>query len=504
MEDDSNGRRLGKILLKQRVVTQAELDALLAEQRANPGRRLASVAASTGKFHRSDLLKALAEQHGIPAIDMRQTVLELEHLGLIPQDIARQHTVLPVNITPDQLVLAMADPNNRRIVEEIEFVTGRRVLPHVALDDDLNAVIAVVYQMAEQGKSHYVGPDVPKAAVKALGVAAAAIGTRTSLSAARRSIGVSIPPSSPPVVKAVSGPSPSPWGMLSRPVRADEQAVPSLPSQGGLSKAKSTGEPIPRTTKKRVLVVDDEPDIRVILRRILEKNDFDVIEAGRGVEALEMVRDGEPDLILLDAMLPEIHGFEICRRLKGSRRYGHIPIIMISAIYRGWRVAEDLIQSYRVDAFIEKPFQIHDVMERVNAALAGRDPRGLRGEPAEKLSAEAEACLEQGIAAYQAGKVDEAVEVLRRGLGADPLSFKLHYHLGLVFGRQEKVFEAIHELEAAVDLAPRHYSALKNLAVLYQMAGFKHKSVEMWERAIGSAPDEDTRRGIKEHLMALL
>ena len=48
------------------------------------------------------------------------------------------------------------------------------------------------------------------------------------------------------------------------------------------------------------------------------------------------------DSAVLDAMLPELHGFDICRRIKASARYGHIPILMISAVYRGWRFAEDL------------------------------------------------------------------------------------------------------------------------------------------------------------------
>ncbi len=55
-----------------------------------------------------------------------------------------------------------------------------------------------------------------------------------------------------------------------------------------------------------------------------------------------------------------------------------------------------------------------------------------------------------------------------------------------------------------MDLQPRNFSALKNLAILYQRAGFKHKAIEMWERSLGAAPDEDTRKGIKEHLMSLL
>jgi tetratricopeptide (TPR) repeat protein len=80
----------------------------------------------------------------------------------------------------------------------------------------------------------------------------------------------------------------------------------------------------------------------------------------------------------------------------------------------------------------------------------------------------------------------------------------LHYHLGLLYGKQENVFEAIEALEIAADLRPRDFSTLKNLAVLYQRAGFRLKSTEMWERALSSAPDDATRTSIKSHLVSLL
>ena len=256
-----------------------------------------------------------------------------------------------------------------------------------------------------------------------------------------------------------------------------------------------------RTTNRRtVLIVDDEDDIRRMLRRVLTDRGIEVVEAARGGEALEKVREHEPDAILLDAMLPEIHGFDICRRVKGSRKYGHIPIIMVSAVYRGWRFAEDLKLSYGVSEFLEKPFKISDVATAVERALEGRDAE----EDAEVLSQEAEKCLQEGIDSYRNGDLDTAIEQLKRGVGLDPLAFRLHYHLGLLFGRRDQLFEGIQSLETSVDLSPRNFSALKNLAVLYQRAGFKHKATEMWERALGSAPDEETRRGIKDHLMSLL
>jgi Tfp pilus assembly protein PilF len=71
-------------------------------------------------------------------------------------------------------------------------------------------------------------------------------------------------------------------------------------------------------------------------------------------------------------------------------------------------------------------------------------------------------------------------------------------------GRKGDTFRAIQELETAIDIHPKSFAALKNLAVLYQKAGFKHKAIEMWERAIGQSPDDATRGQIKEHLMSLL
>jgi len=176
--------------------------------------------------------------------------------------------------------------------------------------------------------------------------------------------------------------------------------------------------------------------------------------------------------------------------------------VMVSAIYRGWRVAEDLKTSYGVEAFLEKPFKVADVLLHVERALEGR--RSEVPDEDDVLSREAGAALDAGMEAYRAGDLDAAIAKLREGLAIDPLSFQLHYHLGLLCGRRDEVFEAIHELETAVDLQPRNFSALKNLAVLYQRAGFKHKAIEMWERALASAPDDETRHGIKEHLMTLL
>jgi CheY-like chemotaxis protein len=377
----------------------------------------------------------------------------------------------------------MADPGDKRVIDEIEFVTGRRVFPYIALHESLGKVIAEAYKRQERGETYYVGPHVPPDYLQSIGLSSGA------------------------------EPDPKPGDhqsgvIVDREIDRrpdDELGIAELARNRGqeLDYLETTSvEPIPKRTKPTILVVDDEDDIRRLLRRVLSENGYDVIEAEKGLEALQSVRAHVPDLILLDAMLPEVHGFDICRRIKGSKRYGHIPIIMVSAIYRGWRFAEDLKESYGVDAFLEKPFKIGDVLNLVQRSLDGRKSEAPQED--DELSREASESLNQGIEAYKNGNLDAAIAHLQRGINVDPLSFKLHYHLGLLYGRRENIFEAIHELETAVDLQPKHFSALKNLAVLYQRAGFKHKAIEMWERALGNAPDEETKQGIKEHLMGLL
>ncbi|HWZ87190.1 MAG TPA: response regulator, partial [Polyangiaceae bacterium] len=258
--------------------------------------------------------------------------------------------------------------------------------------------------------------------------------------------------------------------------------------------------PPPPDGAKTILIVDDEADIRKMLSRLLARKGHRVLEAERGHQALRMVKEHAPDLIVLDAMLPEVHGFEIARRIKGSQRYGHIPIIMVSAVYRGWRYAEDLKQTCGVDHFIEKPFRIAEVVAAVESCLSPGQGDTVRPD----VTGEAEEALNAGVAAYKAGRLDEAIQHLSRGVGIDPLAYRLHFHLGLLYGKKGQVYDAISELETAVKINSQHFAAVKNLAILYQKAGFRNKAVETWERALTLAPDDPTRASIKQHLLNLL
>jgi DNA-binding response OmpR family regulator len=499
-------RPLGKILLQRKLVSAQELEtALQAQKRSGTSEPLASRLIDDGTVQEVDALRALSEQHGVPGIDLTQIAIRLEHLDLVPRDLAETHRILPVLVRGDRIFLAAADPHEKRVVDELEFVTGKKVYSYIAVHSTLVRAIAAAYDARARGERHYLGPQVPADTL--------------------RQLGLPVPGEPPPAPTAQPPPlplprAPEPAVVVDQTVESasrnsevstsefgvigDEvSSVTSLPDELRI-RANAAASAVVAGPGKLVLVVDDEEEIRSLVRRLLAGKGYRVLEADRGLLALRLVKDHLPDLIILDAMLPELHGFDIARRIKGSAKYGRIPIIMVSAVYRGWRIAEDLKQNYGVEEYLEKPFRIASLLEAVTRLLPADDGPVSHSRDPEYLSAEAERALGEGIVAYKSGLIDEAIEHLKRGVGIDPLSYRLHFHLALLFGKRGQVYEGIQELERAIDLHPKHFAALKNLAVLYEKAGFKNKAVEMWERCAVLAPDDATRASVKEHLRQLI
>jgi DNA-binding response OmpR family regulator len=512
-------RPLGKILLQRKLVSQQELEAALrAQKRSVTPAPIASQLIDQGTVDEVDALRALSEQNGVPGIDLTQIALVTEHLDTVPREVAETHRILPVLVRSDRIFLAMANPHDKRVIDELEFVTGRKVFAYIAIHSTLERAIAAAYEAKDRGARHYLGPRVPAETLRQLGLAPPAPEPAPGEAVPRQGA-EDVPPPSPsatalpasqraPAVvvdEAVataaltSEVSTSEFGVLGHEV----SSVTNLPEDLRV-RATKAADAIPEGAGKLVLVVDDEEEIRKLVRRLLTQKGHRVVEADRGLLALRLVKDHTPDLIILDAMLPELHGFDIARRIKGSAKYGRIPIIMVSAIYRGPRIAEDLKQNYGVDEYFEKPFKIIELQETVQRLLAREQSRPNLPRDPEYLSTEAERALSDGIDAYKAGQIEEAIAQLRRGIGIDPLSYRLHFHLALLYGKKGQIYEGIQELEKAIELNPRHFPALKNLAVLYEKACFKAKAVHMWERCAAQAPDDATRDSIREHLRTLI
>ena len=116
---------------------------------------------------------------------------------------------------------------------------------------------------------------------------------------------------------------------------------------------------------KTILIVEDETNIVDILSFNLEKEGYDTIEAYDGETGLQLAREQDPDLILLDLMLPKMDGFEVCRRLRAEG--SAIPILMLTA--REEEADKVLGLELGADDYITKPFAIRELMARVNANI---------------------------------------------------------------------------------------------------------------------------------------
>jgi DNA-binding response OmpR family regulator len=121
----------------------------------------------------------------------------------------------------------------------------------------------------------------------------------------------------------------------------------------------------------RILVVEDDAAILRGLRDNLASESYEVITAADGAEGLRLSQDGEPDLIILDLMLPKLSGYEICRKLRDQG--SHVPILMLTA--RGDEADRVLGLDIGADDYVGKPFSVRELLARVRALLRRSDPQ---------------------------------------------------------------------------------------------------------------------------------
>lgn len=118
---------------------------------------------------------------------------------------------------------------------------------------------------------------------------------------------------------------------------------------------------------KKILVVEDDALIRELVKINLEAAGFTIVLATDGFQGLEMARTENPDLIVLDIMLPKMDGFKVCRILKFDDKYKHIPIIMLTA--RIQEVDKETGFKTGADAYMTKPFDPEELIKKINQTL---------------------------------------------------------------------------------------------------------------------------------------
>jgi DNA-binding response OmpR family regulator len=117
--------------------------------------------------------------------------------------------------------------------------------------------------------------------------------------------------------------------------------------------------------KNLILVVDDEEEIRLLLKEFLEKNGFAVVEAADGQQALKLAGENVPDLVITDLLLPKEHGIDVMQNIK-DRFF--LPIIAISGIYKENEIKDRLGDIY-IDGFFEKPLNLDKVLACIHSIL---------------------------------------------------------------------------------------------------------------------------------------
>ena len=178
--------------------------------------------------------------------------------------------------------------------------------------------------------------------------------------------------------------------------------------------------------KKTVLIVEDEKSIVDILRFNLEKDDYAVETAYDGEAGLRLAVEKNPDLVLLDLMLPKMNGFDVCRRLreKGS----NVPIIILTA--REEEADKVLGLELGADDYITKPFSMRELMARVKANIR----RTAMGQPAAGAAMSAGGGLTINTESYQVSKNNRPIDLTQREY--ELLTF-LASHPGKVYSRTD-------------------------------------------------------------------
>ena len=127
----------------------------------------------------------------------------------------------------------------------------------------------------------------------------------------------------------------------------------------------------------KILIVDDDPDIREAIGAVLEAHSYEVITASDGEEGLGKLKEERPDLLILDLLMPKMDGFSVLRELQDPRRskYSNIPILILTSVRedasrRRYELETGL--ELNVDDYVEKPIAPHTLVERVGKLLQKR------------------------------------------------------------------------------------------------------------------------------------
>jgi CheY-like chemotaxis protein len=455
---------------------------------------VASSVLRLGIAQEAALAKALADHHGCPAVDFSKSVVPTSNVEVVAPAFCREHRCLPVSISRSELVLAMAEPQDQPLADEVRFVTGRSVLRYAAVAAAIERTLGAVVRERGRGAPTWRGqhaPVLPDPGAAWVGVVHGADrADGVALLEATSSMALAAVPENLETTP-FSVPSPA------RPQRPTELARRPVPPPPGGPEA--SARLVGPGAGKLALVADAAPELREQAAALLGTLGCTVLQAAKGGPALDIVREARPELVLLDAMLPMTPGFEVCRAVKGDPVLRPTAVILTCAVQRA-TAAADVKAAFGADAFLEKPYRDDEVLRTAKLLLLGQVE-----DPTEEAAREAARITwREGARLLQAGRVEEATAFLRDAVGKDDFSAEAQYYLGVALAWQGLLFEAAAAFARAAELRPDVDAAHQLLARAYEQLGLTKAARGAWAQAIETCRDERRRPEMQARLMRLL
>ncbi|MFL5263493.1 MAG: response regulator [Anaeromyxobacteraceae bacterium] len=470
---------LARALLHDGVLTS---EGLTRATQAAQGGDLASAALELGLADEGALARVLARLYECPGVELSRSAVPVANLDVVGAGFCRDHRVLPLAIGRGDLALAMADPSDVAAADQVRFVTGRKVLRHAAVGAALVRALDGVERARREGAPAWRGPRAPALPDPTAAHAA------TVLPGDAASVDLPDVSDTMEIVSfadlSVYEPPPPP--VLVPRARDRERSTLRLDGLG---------------VGKVALVADDDAEVRRIIARVLENLSCVVLEAGDGRSALAQAREAVPDLVVLDAMMPGMHGFEVCRAIRGDPALRAARVVLCSAVYRG-TVGTDAKAAFGADAFLDKPFRLDELTRVLRVALAGPSAADA---PEDRTSRdEASALWRQAADAIAQDRAEEAAGLARAAAAKDPWSAEAHYYLGHACAKLGKPYDAIAAYERAAELRPDVDAAHQCVAQIYERLGFQKSAREAWTRALETCTEPVKKKAIQAKILKLL
>jgi DNA-binding response OmpR family regulator len=470
---------LGGLLVTEGSLTEEQLSDVLEQQRL--GLPFASLCHLLGYVDESALVRALSRQMGVPGVVLGECIIALQNLRDVPVDIARKYVMLPLYEDKYLIFVAISDLADPGVVHELGIIKGKSVVPHVAVHSCLLRTIRDCYRLLDQGDAYWFGSETSFEMLNDAGGVLSSVSDLDELPEAVEPAPLDVTdPNMPMPVEPEDILESESLSSLSGVARLGYVAPQADPEEEDLDLDARASLP----TSRRILVVEPDEKSSHLLTEVLEQEGHAVVCCDSGIEAVRLLRQDPPELAIIEVMLPKIQGYQLCRSIKSSTRYGHIPVILMTRAEAGNLPGRKMLEKYGADELLTKPFNQSELLGVVNQLLSGaQGPK-----PAQAADA---GLFEEAIAQYRDGQALEAVETLRRALEMDPLSARYHFVLGNILQHLEQYYDAIDAYESTVSLRSDYFPALSRLAFLYYKQGFLKRALETWNQSLEHCSDED-------------